>query len=281
MPQFPYRWRVAQAGLDIAEGRAVEALEHLREAERRYVSDFFPNVRPVPALIATVHIRVGQLDEAEKWVTTVAIGPDDAPTYLHELEHLTLARFLLARGDDSSLGAARRLLDRLASAAAEGGRNRSLIDIMILMALAQRVSHNVPAALEALRRAIALAEPEGIRRPFIDEAEALAGLLKQLSKREASSAFVRSIAMGGGSVAMPVASDHPDLIEPLSDREVDVLRLLRTDLSGPEVADELAVSLNTLRTHTKNIFEKLGVNSRRAAVRRAEDLDLFAKAKRT
>lgn len=281
LPQFPYRWRVAQAGLDIAEGRAVEALEHLREAERRYVSDFFPNVRPVPALIATVHIWMGHLDEAEKWARTVAIGRDDPPTYLHEFEHLTLARLLLARGDDSSLGAALRLLDRLARAAAEGGRNRSLLDILILMALAHRASHDAPAALEALRRTIALAEPEGIRRPFMDDGKAIGGLLKQLSKREASSAFVRSIAVSGQSAVAPVASDHPDLIEPLSDREVEVLRFLRTDLSGPEIADELAVSLNTLRTHTKNIFEKLGVNSRRAAVRRAEELELFVKAKRT
>ena len=281
LPQFPYRWRVAQAGLEIAEGRAVEALEHLREAERRYVSDFFPNVRPVPALIANVHIRMGQLDEAEAWARTLAVGPNDPSSYFHEFEHLTLARLLLARGDDNSLGAALGLLDRLASAAAEGGRNRSLVDILILMALAHRASHDTPTALEALRRAIALAEPEGIRRPFMDDGEALAGLLKQLSKREASSAFLRSIAIGGGSAAMPVANDHPDLIEPLSDREADVLRLLRTDLSGPEVADELAVSLNTLRTHTKNIFEKLGVNSRRAAVRRAEELELFVKAKRS
>jgi LuxR family maltose regulon positive regulatory protein len=281
LPQFPYRWRVAQAGLDIAEGRAVEALEHLREAERRYVSDFFPNVRPVPAQIANVHIRMGQLDEAERWARTVAIVPDDAPTYLHEFEHLTMARLLLARGDDNSLGAARRLLDRLAHAAAEGGRNRSLVDALILMAPAQRAAHDMPAALETLRRAIALAEPEGIRRPFIDDGEAIAGLLKQLGKREASSAFFRSIAVDGGGAAMPIASAHPDLIEPLSDREVDVLRLLRTDLSGPEIADELTVSLNTLRTHTKNIFEKLGVNSRRAAVRRAEELELFAKTRRT
>ncbi len=280
LPQFPYRWRVAQARLDLAEGRAVEALGHLREAERRYVSDFFPNVRPVPALIATVHIRMGQLDEAEKWARMVVIGPDDAPTYLHEFEHLTLARLLLSRGDGNSLGASLRLLDRLARATAEGGRNRSLIDILILMALAHRASHDATAAVEALRRAIALAEPEGIRRPFMDDGAAIGGLLKQLSKREASSAFVRSIAVNGESAA-PVASDHPDLIEPLSDREVDVLRFLRTDLSGPEIADELAVSLNTLRTHTKNIFEKLDVNSRRAAVRRAEELELFVKARRT
>lgn len=281
LPQFPYRWRVAQARLDIAEGRAAAALEHLREAERRYVADFFPNVRPVPAQVAIVHIRMGHLDEAEQWAKAVAIGPNDPSSYLHEFEHVALARLLLARGDDNSRWTALRLLDRLARAAAEGRRNRSLIDILILTALAHRASHDVPAALEALRRAIALAEPEGLRRPFMDDGEALAGLLKQLSKREASSAFVRSIAAGGGRAEAHVVSDHPDLVEPLSDREVDVLRLLRTDLSGPEMADELAVSLNTLRTHTKNIFEKLGVNSRRAAVRRAEELALFAKTRRT
>ncbi len=65
------------------------------------------------------------------------------------------------------------------------------------------------------------------------------------------------------------------LVEPLSEREIEVLRLLRSELSGPEIAQQLVVSLNTLRTHTKNIFNKLGVNNRRAAVRRAEELDLF------
>ena len=65
------------------------------------------------------------------------------------------------------------------------------------------------------------------------------------------------------------------LIEPLSEREIEVLRLLRSELSGPEIAQQMIVSLNTLRTHTKNIFNKLGVNNRRAAVRRAEELDLF------
>jgi LuxR family maltose regulon positive regulatory protein len=66
-----------------------------------------------------------------------------------------------------------------------------------------------------------------------------------------------------------------DKIEPLSERELEVLKLLRSELSGPEIAQQLIVSLNTLRTHTKNIFNKLGVNNRRAAVRRAEELDLF------
>jgi LuxR family maltose regulon positive regulatory protein len=66
-----------------------------------------------------------------------------------------------------------------------------------------------------------------------------------------------------------------EMIEPLSDRELEVLRLLRSELAGPEIAKQLVVSLNTLRTHTKNIFNKLGVNNRRAAIRRAEELDLI------
>ncbi|MFP9139096.1 LuxR C-terminal-related transcriptional regulator [Devosia sp. XGJD_8] len=277
LPQFPYRSRVAQARLDLAVGRAAEALEHLREAERRYVSDFFPNVRPVPALIANVHIRLGQLDAAERWVKEAAIGADDPPAYPREFEHVTLTRLLVAHGDSHSLDTALRLIDRLAHAASEGGRGRSLVDLHILAALAHRARHELPAAIEALRRAIALAEPESLRRPFLDEGDALAPLFKLLSKREVTSVFARSIVSAGAAVAEPAPPLHHDLIEPLSDRERDVLRLLRSDLSGPEIADELAVSLNTLRTHTKNIFEKLGVNSRRAAVRRAEEMQLFAR----
>jgi LuxR family transcriptional regulator, maltose regulon positive regulatory protein len=71
------------------------------------------------------------------------------------------------------------------------------------------------------------------------------------------------------------SQQKPDMMEPLSERELEVLKLLRSDLSGPEIAQQLIVSLNTLRTHTKNIFNKLGVNNRRTAVRRAEELDLF------
>jgi LuxR family maltose regulon positive regulatory protein len=77
----------------------------------------------------------------------------------------------------------------------------------------------------------------------------------------------------GRTVVKQVASEP--LSEQLSERELDVLRLLGTDLGGPDIARELMVSLNTLRTHTKNIYDKLGVNNRRAAVRRAEELDLF------
>lgn len=275
LPQYPYRLRVAQAGLALAEGRPTDALTLLLEAERHYVSDFFPNVRPVPALVANAQIRLGHLDEADRWLRAAGVTVDDAPSYLREFEHITLARLLIAHGGEA-IGTALGLIDRLSDDAARGGRGASLITLSILAALAHQARHDTRSALQSLRRAISLAEAEAIRRPFLDEAERLAGLLTQLSKPERATPFVSSLVPPTGIPSPPKATSHPALIEPLSDRESDVLRMLRSDLSGPDIARELAISLNTLRTHTRNIFEKLGVNSRRAAVRRAEEMFLFA-----
>ena len=111
-------------------------------------------------------------------------------------------------------------------------------------------------------RALTLAEPEGYVRIFLDEGKPMAELLKRAGKNKSS--FLEKQAI----------SPQP-LIEPLSENELEVLRLLRTDLSGPEIARECMVSLNTVRTHTQNIYAKLGVNNRRAAVHRAEELDLL------
>jgi LuxR family maltose regulon positive regulatory protein len=102
----------------------------------------------------------------------------------------------------------------------------------------------------------------------------MADLLRAALRRGLAAVFVRELlaAFAPSRVAAPPRGG--DAPEPLSERELDVLRLLRTDLDGPAIADELMVSLNTLRTHTRKIYEKLGVNSRRAAVRRAEELNL-------
>jgi LuxR family maltose regulon positive regulatory protein len=125
-----------------------------------------------------------------------------------------------------------------------------------------------------LSRALTLAEPEGYVRMFVDEGLPMAGLLEEAAKRRIAPNYVRQLLIAFGKVedSAPVKQV---LLEPLSERELEVLRLLRTDLSGPEMARELIVSLNTIRTHTKNIYSKLGVNDRRAAVRRAEELDVF------
>src|SRR6185369_12974335 len=118
------------------------------------------------------------------------------------------------------------------------------------------------------------AEPEGYVRIFVDEGPPMAALLEAAAKRGLAARYVRQLLTGFGQAEGETPAKE-GLIEPLSERELEVLRLLRTELDGPEMARELVVSLNTLRTHTKNIYTKLGVNSRRAAVRRGEELHLL------
>jgi LuxR family maltose regulon positive regulatory protein len=283
LPQNRYRWRVAMARIRQAEGDLGGALDLLDEAERFYVSDFFPNVRPIPALRARVRAAQGELGEALGWARERGLAADDDISYLREFEHITLARVLLARWAaeraERPVHDATRLLERLLRAAEDGGRTGSVIEILMLQALAHQARGDIPAALAPLRRALTLAEPQGYVRMFADEGPPMASLLSALTKQGAGAkqgmtpGYVRRLlaAINKTGDSTPVI---PGLIEPLSERELDVLRLLGTDLGGPEIARELVVSLNTVRTHTKNIYAKLGVNNRRAAVRRARELDL-------
>ena len=123
-----------------------------------------------------------------------------------------------------------------------------------------------------------LAEPEGYVRVFIDEGAPMAALLRAAAKQGIARNYVRRLL----AAATETEHDGPvrqDSIEPLSDRELDVLRLLGTELDGPAIARELVVSLSTVRTHTKHIYAKLAVTSRRAAVRRAQELDLWSRTR--
>ena len=272
LPQNRYRWRVAMARVREAEGDLGGALDLLNEAERLYVGDFFPNVRPVPALRARVRVAQGELGEALGWAREQGLSAADDLSYLREFEHIPLARVLLAgyAAGQGSVQEATQLLERLLDAAEKGQRTGSVIEILVLQALAHQARDDTPAALASLRRAVTLAEPEGYVRIFADEGPPMASLLRAAAKQGIARNYVRRLLAA-------VTKDAPasqGLIEPLSERELDVLRLLGTDLDGPEIARELIVSLNTVRTHTKNIYAKLGVNNRRAAVRRAMELDL-------
>ena len=277
LPQNRYRWRVAMARIREAEGDLGGALDLLNEAERLYVGDFFPNVRPVPALRARVRVAQGELGEALGWARERGLSVTDDLSYLREFEHITLARVLLAgytaERAERSVQEASRLLERLLRAAEEGQRTGSVIEILVLQALARQARDDIPAALASLRRALTLAEPEGYVRIFADEGPPMASLLRAAAKQAIARNYVRRLlaAVNQTEDGTPASQG---LIEPLSERELDVLRLLGTDLGGPDIARELVVSLNTVRTHTKNIYAKLGVNNRRAAVRRARELNL-------
>jgi LuxR family maltose regulon positive regulatory protein len=267
LPQNPYRRQVAMARIREAQGDLGGALELLDEAQRVYMGDFSPNVRPVQALRARVLADQGRVGEALGWAREQGLSVDDDPSYLREYEHITLARVFLAQ---ASIDDAAGLLERLMRAAEVGERGGSVIEILVLQALTHHARGDTRAALGPLQRALTLAEPEGYVRVFVGEGRPMAALLKAVAKQRASWKYVHRLLDACGTV--PVK--QTGLIEPLSERELDVLRLLGTDLAGPAIARQLVVSLNTLRTHTKNIYAKLGVNSRRAAVRRARELDL-------
>jgi LuxR family maltose regulon positive regulatory protein len=279
LPQNPYRSRVAAARIRQADGDFEAALELLAEADRLYANDFSPDVRPVGALRARVWITQGRVSEALNWARECDLSAADDLRYVREFEHITLARLLLAQGvlerNEKSLGDAIGLLERLLVAAEDGGRTGSVIEILVAQALARRAHDDAPGALGSLERAVKLAEPEGYVRVIADEGPPMVGLLRVATEQPHASDYLRRLL---AATVMPAALAPADqsLVEPLSEREVEVLRLLGGDLDGPDIARELTVSLPTVRTHTSNIYAKLGVTSRRAAVRRAIELGLLS-----
>lgn len=286
LPQNRHRALVVAALLRAASGDTDAAVTLLDEAERRYVGDYFPDVRPVAALRATVQARAGRLVAARRWVRASGVGVEDAPRYLREAEHLTLVRVLLAErragADPGVLAGAGPLLERLLAAAEAGGRDGGVLEVLAVQALVLRATRSGPGALDVLDQAVRLAAREGHVRVLADEGAPMARLLHELGQRAGSppSARVLQAAAERTAAGRPAPADPPvgsadAMVAPLTGREQDVLRLLAGDLDGPAIARELGLSLNTLRTHTRNVYAKLGAPNRRVAVRRAEELGLL------
>jgi LuxR family maltose regulon positive regulatory protein len=272
---WQYRWHVVQAQLKEAAGNLETALALLDEAKRVYIQTLIPDLRPIAALKACIYLKQGRPDKARVWAAERGLSLADEVSYLHEFEHLTLARLEIANPLVNTL------LVRLLQAAEAQKRRGGALNILLVQALAHQAQGNRPQALAALESALALAEPEGYVRIFVDEGEEMRLLIKKQSHNRdhpLSGYADKLLAAFTQPVAAPKSAIlhlKSDMIEPLSERELEVLKLLRTDLNGPEIALDCMVSLNTIRTHTQNIYAKLGVNNRRAAVRRAEELNLY------
>lgn len=233
-----HRWYVVMARLRWAQGDAEAAIRLLDEAEQLFLPGYFPDVRPIPALRARIHIAQGQLTDAWEWARRRGVQQTRDPTYVDECDQLTLVRLLLAQhsadGNPALLDDAAHRLDRLEAAAQATSREASLDEIRMLRELIERAQGGATEASPSVR------EPA----------------------RSLSSAAY-------GIVVSPTDATG------LSEREVEVLRLLASTLRGPEIARQLFVSVNTLRTHTKHIFTKLDVNTRQEAVRRARELGVI------
>ncbi|KRE25847.1 LuxR C-terminal-related transcriptional regulator [Agromyces sp. Soil535] len=278
LPESHYRWFVGMARINEAEGELDDALSLLSEAEHLYVPGFLPEVRPIAAMKARIWTAQGKLSEALAWADEQGLSSSDDVSYLREFEHITFARLLVAQHKaDQREGAIRdalALLERLLEAAQAGGRMGSVNEILVVQALAYQAQGRRSQAVASLARALAQAEPEGYIRLFVDEGAPMAALLEEAAHEGIARGYVHRL----HSAFLPSrnATTVPQSnAAALSEREMHVLRLLTTELSGPQIARELFVSLNTFRTHTKHIFGKLGVNSRPGAIRRAQELGLL------
>jgi LuxR family maltose regulon positive regulatory protein len=217
--------------------------------------------------------------------TPVAAGlsPDDEPDYPREPAYLVLARVLLAQNDP---GAALTLLQRMLGTVARQGRAGSIIEIGALRALALAASGDHASALGALTEALTLGCPQGYVRVFADEGAPMRALLAQLSAARPPagggidpgylSALVR--ACGQPDTAPPggrAAGAAPGLIEPLTGRELEVLRLIAAGRSNQRIARELVVALDTVKKHVTHVLGKLGAANRTEALARARQLGLI------
>jgi LuxR family maltose regulon positive regulatory protein len=224
-----------------------------------------------------------------RWAQESGLRADDEPEFQYTWEYSVLARVLIAQGTpDRALA----LLKKLLSVSEAAGAGLQVIETLILQALALHMRGDKEQALTVLARALYLAEPEGLVRTFIDEGPPMGELLREAARTgtvvEYALGLLTALDLeterrGPGmremiSVPTQMPRKEPglgSLVEPLTDREVEVLRLLSTHLSAPEVAEELVISRHTVRTHIKRIYGKLGVHSRADAIRRARELALL------
>lgn len=212
---------------------------------------------------------------AQAWAVERRLTTTDELSYLREYEQITFARLLLARfaheGAHDALYAAQDLLARLLPAAQASGRIGSVIELLLLQAIVFEARADLPKALAVLERALVLAEPEGYVRLFIDAGAPAVRLLQVLQPADEQLTAYRQLLLAAAGA--PPAADP--LVEPLSEREREVLRLIAKGLSNQELAAHLYLSLHTIKVHTRNIYSKLGVNSRTQAVARSRKLGLL------
>jgi LuxR family maltose regulon positive regulatory protein len=275
---WPHRWKLAQARFKESAGEWDAALELLEEAERGYVKNPVPITRPVEALKARIYLKQGRLDKAREWAKARARSTADEVNYLAEFDLLTLARVRLAEG---SFAGVEGLLERLRILAEAQKRMGSVLEILITEALAHRAQGHNPQAFASLERALTLAEPEAYLRIFVDEGEAMRSLLAGLRSKVDGGpgplpAYIdKLLAAFGSRSGPPLGAPRSLLPDPLTSRELEILRLVALGLSNTEISRRLYLALSTVKGHNLRIFDKLQVQNRTEAVARARELGLL------
>ncbi len=276
----------AQARLQQARGNTREVLASLdaldRLVQQRHFAPHWGNRGA--AVRAQLELAQGNLAAAIRWADTSGLSAEDEDLrYPREGEYLALARVRIAQARDDPAGSflqnALHLLERLLRDAEAKARMGSVLEILVLRALALEAQGNRTSALSTLERALVLAQPEGYIRLFVDEGAPMQVLLRHARMHSAVPGYVTTLLSAFGeqqTPTLPPPSPRPDsLLEPLTGREREVLRLLLEGASNREIARRLVLSVNTVKRHIYNLCGKLGVQSRTQAIIRTRDLNLL------
>jgi len=245
---------------------ALDELEALGDSNPALVKSAVETIR------ASLWVAQGKVEAANRWVMKTSLAPERKIEFDRFDELMILARIHIAWNETSK---AVELLTRMLDSAKAQGWFGKQIEVLNLLALANHERRENDQAMITLEQALISAEQEGYVRVFVNEGDRMKTLLCEAEARDIAPDYVPKLlaAFETDHIQMDTSS-VPALIEPLSGRELEVLRLLKTELSGPEIAAELTIALSTMRTHTQNIYSKLGVSNRREAVHKAEELNL-------
>jgi LuxR family maltose regulon positive regulatory protein len=272
---------VGLARLKQAQGDTEGALDSLQEAER-LVGPYEPFANQIATQRAQLWLARGDIEAAARWARERDLSTDSELGYQREGEQVTLARVLLMqKRSEETL----QLLERLVMTAEVEGRMASVIKLLVLQALALYIFGDTTQSLESLTRALSLAEPEGYVRTFVDEGEPMTKLLSDVRL---------SVARGNGTTSeispeyigklltilerpppKQTPGDVERLTKPLSERELEVLRMVAAGMKNVEIAKELFVVVGTVKAHLNSVYRKLEVKNRTQAVSRARKLGLL------
>lgn len=227
---------------------------------------------------ARLSLLQDDLASATSWVHTADLSTDVGPMFVWlEIPRLTECRVLIARGSAGDLQTATGKLQAYLQNAEDNHNTLKIIEILLLQDLAHQALSNIEVALTTLERAVSLARPGGSVRAFVEGVTPMAELLAGLLERDVTDGYVRKLLDAFPTLKSESNSQYPpqSQLEPLTRRELQTLRQLATDKSFAEIAADMVLSINTVRTHAKRIYGKLDVNSRTKAVHRANELGLL------